>query len=55
VSEFRADTIKTYLAGKGIDAKRIQTSGLGPENPIATNKTEVGRRKNRRVEIEFTN
>jgi general secretion pathway protein A len=53
VSEFRANTIKTYLAGKGVDAGRIKTFGLGPQNPIATNKTEAGRRKNRRVEIEF--
>jgi general secretion pathway protein A len=55
VSEFRANTIKTYLIGKGVDIARLKASGLGPENPIASNETEAGRRKNRRVEIEYKN
>ena len=55
VSEFRANTIKTFFVGKGIEAKRIQTTGMGPENPIASNETDAGRRKNRRVEIGFIN
>ena len=52
VSEFRANTIKLYLVGKGIQRSKINTFGLGPQDPIATNETAEGRRKNRRVELE---
>ncbi len=53
ISKFRANIIKTYLAGKGINPSRITALGLGPENPLASNETAEGRRQNRRVEIEF--
>jgi len=53
VSQFRANTIKSYLVGKGVRSSHINAVGLGPENPIATNATEAGRRSNRRVEIEL--
>ncbi len=53
VSRFRANTIKTYLVGKGVEAAHIKADGLGPENPIASNSTAEGRRQNRRVEIEL--
>ena len=53
VSQFRANMVKGYLVGKGVDPLRIKALGLGPENPIASNETEKGRKINRRVEIEL--
>ena len=52
LSSFRANIVKSYLAGKGIDISRIRATGLGPEHPRASNSTPAGRRMNRRVEIE---
>ena len=49
----RADAVKKYLVAKGIEAGRIQTSGVGSENPLYDNLTESGREKNRRVEIKI--
>lgn len=53
LSSFRANTVKSFLVGKGIDKNRIKATGLGPDNPIASNDNEDGREKNRRVEIEI--
>jgi general secretion pathway protein A len=53
VSEFRANSIKIYLVGKGVEASRIKSVGLGPQDPIASNETAQGRAQNRRVEIEL--
>jgi len=53
ISRFRANIIKSYLLGKGVDSSKIESAGLGSENPVATNETPEGRRANRRVEIEF--
>ncbi|MGD8257220.1 MAG: AAA family ATPase [Desulfobacterales bacterium] len=53
VSQFRANIIKTFLVGKGVNPSKIAATGLGPENPIASNATAEGRQKNRRVEIDI--
>jgi OOP family OmpA-OmpF porin len=48
----RAEAIKAYLVSKGIEKNRIYTEGKGEKQPVADNKTNEGRAKNRRVEIE---
>ena len=48
----RAEAVKAYLQGKGIEANRIYTEGKGEKQPVESNKTAAGRAKNRRVEIE---
>ncbi len=47
----RANSVKDYLVKRGIDEKRIKTIGYGEKRPIASNKTEFGRKLNRRTEI----
>ena len=53
VSQFRANMVKGYLVGKGVEPLKIKALGLGPKNPIASNDTDKGRQMNRRVEIEL--
>jgi OOP family OmpA-OmpF porin len=48
----RAESVKKQLVARGIDPNRIYTEGKGPSQPIADNRTEEGRAKNRRVEVE---
>lgn len=47
----RADAARNYLADRGVDPRRIVTSGRGSHEPVADNNTEAGRARNRRVEI----
>ncbi|MEM9324339.1 MAG: OmpA family protein [Bacteroidota bacterium] len=53
LSERRARSVSTYFLRKGIDADRIKSIGYGEKNPIATNDTEEGRERNRRVEFQI--
>ncbi|WP_199139573.1 OmpA family protein [Pedobacter sp. ASV12] len=51
LSKDRAEAVKAYLVGQGANASRIEATGYGPDQPIATNKTAAGRQANRRVEF----
>ncbi len=48
----RAEAVKGFLVGKGIERNRVYTEGKGFSQPVADNKTAAGRAKNRRVEVE---
>jgi outer membrane protein OmpA-like peptidoglycan-associated protein len=51
LSEQRAKACLDFLAGKGVDSKRVQTAGFGSSKPITDNKTATGKATNRRVEF----
>jgi OOP family OmpA-OmpF porin len=51
LSKDRAESVKAYLVSQGANASRIEATGYGPDQPIATNKTATGRQQNRRVEF----
>ena len=54
LSQTRADSVKTYLVGKGISSDRMEAKGYGPDQPIDDNKGAAGRERNRRVEFMIT-
>jgi outer membrane protein OmpA-like peptidoglycan-associated protein len=54
LSEDRAAAVKDALVGMGVPAERVTSTGWGAEKPIASNDTEEGKLKNRRVEISIT-
>lgn len=53
LSRRRAESVKQYLVGAGVDVGRIETRGAGPNEPIASNDTTEGRAKNRRIEVKI--
>ncbi|MDD5606913.1 MAG: OmpA family protein [Ignavibacterium sp.] len=51
----RAESVKEWLAKKGIDSERMTAIGFGMEKPIVPNTTKANRQKNRRCELKQTN
>lgn len=53
LSQDRADSVREYFIGKGIEPDRIQSKGYGESKPKANNDTEEGKQINRRVEFKI--
>ena len=53
LSQQRVEIVKQYLLEKGIGTDRISGKGYGGSQPITSNKSEVTRRLNRRVEFKI--
>jgi len=51
LSEKRAKAVMDYLLEKGIEPERLSHKGYGFTRPVASNDTEEGRARNRRVEL----
>src|SRR5262245_34328571 len=52
ISQQRADSVRQFLIGKGVNSGSLVAKGYGDSNPIASNDTEEGRFKNRRIEYK---
>lgn len=51
LSEQRAEAVMQWLTGKGVDAARLSSEGLGESRPVADNGSDAGRALNRRVQL----
>jgi outer membrane protein OmpA-like peptidoglycan-associated protein len=51
ISAQRADEVLEALVALGVDSARVTTAGMGEDFPIASNETEEGRSRNRRVDV----
>lgn len=51
LSDERANAVRKYLVDKGVDVSHLIAKGFGSKRPIASNDTDEGKEKNRRVEF----
>jgi OOP family OmpA-OmpF porin len=52
LSQARAETVKSYVASRGVAPDLVAVSGEGPDRPVADNRTAEGRARNRRIEFK---
>ncbi len=53
LSRRRAEAVRNLLVQRGVDSSRLEVLAFGESSPLATNETEAGRQKNRRVELKI--
>ena len=53
LSKARAESVRTYLVGKGVRGDRLRAEGYGPDKPLVDKKDPQSRAKNRRVEFNL--
>ena len=53
LSDRRARAVVDYLVGHGVSAANLSARGFGKDNPVASNATDEGRARNRRVTVQF--
>ena len=53
LSQARADSVRSFLISQGVPAESITAVGFGPNQPVASNETEEGRRANQRIEVVY--
>jgi OOP family OmpA-OmpF porin len=54
LSAQRAEAVRQYLIGAGVEAGRMTAVGYGEDLPVADNTTDAGRQANRRVDLVRT-
>jgi outer membrane protein OmpA-like peptidoglycan-associated protein len=54
LSAKRAETVKQYLVEQGLSPDLLTAVGFGPDRPAASNRTNAGRTKNRRIEFRVS-
>jgi outer membrane protein OmpA-like peptidoglycan-associated protein len=54
LSRERARTTMNALVALGVGQQRLEAEGYGEEHPVASNDTDEGRQRNRRIDLRVT-